>query len=85
MNSPEEIQRAAQSLILTLKRLEQELLELHSLIHDHGQSLYRSVTLEDWVDVIGVLSNLGEKSRATSKLCLEIHFQARSSRARTEN
>jgi hypothetical protein len=37
------------------------------------------MALEDWLDIIGVLSNLSARSGAISKLCLDIHFQSRSS------
>jgi hypothetical protein len=79
MNSEEEIARAAESLVSTLKRLHEELLGFDALLQERGRSIYDVMTLEDWLDIIGVLSNLGERSGAISKLCLEIHFQARSS------
>jgi hypothetical protein len=79
MNSEEDISKAAESLVSTLKRLHEELLAFDSLLQERGRSIYDVMTLEDWLDIIGVLSNLGERSGAISKLCLEIHFQARSS------
>src|SRR6266446_329873 len=79
MNSEEEIARAAESLVSTLKRLHEELLAFDSLLQGRGRSIYDVMTLEDWLDIIGVLSNLGERSGAIAKLCVEIHFQARSS------
>jgi hypothetical protein len=80
MNSEEDILRAAGSLVSTLKRLHEELLALHALVQEDGESLYAAVTPEDWLDIIGVLANLSTRSGATSKLCLDIHFQVRSSR-----
>ena len=79
MNSEEDISKAAESLVSTLKRLHEELLAFDSLLQERGRSIYDVMTLEDWLDIIGVLSNLGERSGAISKLCLEIHFQVRSS------
>jgi|GEM_PF-4241027 hypothetical protein len=79
MNSEEDIAGAAESLVSTLKRLHEELLGFDALLQERGRSIYDVMALEDWLDIIGVLSNLGERSGAISKLCLEIHFQARSS------
>jgi hypothetical protein len=79
VNSEEDISQAAESLVSTLKRLHGELLGLDDLVQEQGQSLYAAVTPEDWLDIIGVLANLSERSGAISKLCLDIHFQARSS------
>jgi hypothetical protein len=80
MNSEEDITTAAQALILTLKRLHEELLGLDTLVHEEGRALYDAVALEEWLDITGVLSNLSARSGAISKLCLDIHFQVRSSR-----
>jgi hypothetical protein len=80
MAQQEDVARAAQSLVFTLKRLEQELNELGALLQDHGRSLYEIITLEDWVEIIGVLSSISNKSDSISKLCFEMHFQIRSSR-----
>lgn len=79
MNSEEDISKAAGSLVSTLKRLHEELLGFDALLRERGRSIYDVMTLEDWLDIIGVLSNLGERSGAISKLCLDIHFQTRSS------
>ena len=79
MNSEEDISKAAESLVSTLKRLHEELLGFDALLQERGRSLYDVMTLEDWLDIIGVLSNLSERSGAIAKLCLGIHFQARSS------
>jgi hypothetical protein len=79
MNSEEDIGTAAETLILTLKRLHEELLALDALVQEEGRALYNAVALEDWLDIIGVLSNLSARSGAISKLCLDIHFQVRSS------
>jgi hypothetical protein len=79
MNSEEDILQAAASLVSILKRLNEELLGLDELVQGQGQSLYAAVTLEDWLDIIGVLANLSARSGAISKLCLDIHFQVRSS------
>jgi hypothetical protein len=79
MNSEEDISNAAESLVSTLKRLHEELLALDALLQERGRSLYNVMALEDWLDIIGVLSNLSARSGAISKLCLDIHFQARSS------
>jgi hypothetical protein len=79
MNSEEDISKAAESLVSTLKRLHDELLALDALLQEQGRSLYDAMTLEDWLDIIGVLSNLSERSGAISRRCLEIHFQVRSS------
>jgi hypothetical protein len=75
----EEISQAGESLVSTLKRLHEELLALDALLQEQGRSLYDVMALEDWLDIIGVLSNLSARSGAISKLCLDIHFQARSS------
>jgi hypothetical protein len=80
MNSEEDISEAAVSLVSTLKRLHEELLALDALVQERGRALYDAVALEDWLDIIGVLSNLSARSGAISKLCLDIHFQVRSSR-----
>jgi hypothetical protein len=80
MNSEEDISEAAVSLVSTLKRLHEELLALDALVQERGRPLYDAVALEDWLDIIGVLSNLSARSGAISKLCLDIHFQVRSSR-----
>jgi hypothetical protein len=64
-------------LILTLKRLHEELLALDALVQEHGRALYDAVALEEWLDIIGVLSNLSARSGAISKMCLDIHFQVR--------
>jgi hypothetical protein len=80
MNSQEDITTAAESLISTLKRLHEELLALDALVQEQGRALYDAVTLEDWLDIIGVLSNLSARSGAISKVCLDIHFHVRSSR-----
>jgi hypothetical protein len=80
MNSEEDISEAAGSLVSTLKRLHEELLALDALVQEQGRALYDAVALEDWLDIIGVLSNLSARSGAISKLCLDIHFQVRSSR-----
>jgi hypothetical protein len=79
MNSEEDILQAAESLVSTLKRLHEEFLGLDEFVQEQGHSLYAAVTLEDWVDIIGVLANLSARSGAISKLCLDIHFQVRSS------
>jgi hypothetical protein len=79
MNSEEDISKAAESLVSTLKRLHEELLAFDTLLQERGRSLYDVMTLEDWLDIIGVLSNLSERSGAIAKLCLETHFQARAS------
>jgi hypothetical protein len=79
MNSEEDIAKAAESLVSTLKRLHEELLAFDSLLQERGRSLYDVMALEDWLDIIGVLSNLSERSGAIAKLCLGIHFQVRSS------
>lgn len=79
MNSDEDVSNAAVSLVSTLKRLHEELLALDALMQERGPSLYNVMALEDWLDIIGVLSNLSARSGAISKLCLDIHFQARSS------
>src|SRR5216684_3252278 len=71
MNSEEEIARAAESLVSTLKRLHDELLGFDALLQERGRSIYDVMALEDWLDIIGVLSHLGERSGAISKLCLE--------------
>jgi hypothetical protein len=75
----EEISKASESLVSTMKRLYDELLALDALLREQGRSLYDVLALEDWLDIIGVLSSLSERSGAIAKLCLEIHFQARSS------
>jgi hypothetical protein len=80
MNSEEDISEAAVSLVSTLKRLHEELLALDALVQERGRALYDAVALEDWLDIIGVLSNLSARSGAISKPCLDIHFQVRSSR-----
>ena len=79
MNSEEDITTAAESLISTLKRLHEELLATDALMQEQGRALYDALTLEEWLDIIGVLSNLSARSGAISKLCLDIHFQVRSS------
>jgi len=79
MNSEEDISKAAESLVSTLKRLHEELLGFDALLQERGRSLYDVMPLEDWLDIIGVLSNLSERSGAIAKLCLGLHFQARSS------
>ena len=80
MNSEEDISKAAESLVSTLKRLHEELLAFDTLLQERGRSLYDVMTLEDWLDIIGVLSNLSERSGAIAKLCLETHFQGGLSR-----
>jgi hypothetical protein len=80
MNSEEEISQAAERLVSTLKRLHEELLALDALVQEQGRSLYDALALEEWLDIIGVLANLSARSGAVSKMCLDIHFQTRSSR-----
>src|SRR5258705_12066040 len=79
MNSEEDISRAAESLVSTLKRLHEELLGFDALLQERGRSLYDVMPLEDWLDIIGVLSNLSERSGAIAKLGLALDFQPRSS------
>jgi hypothetical protein len=80
MNSEEDISEASESLVSTLKRLHEELLALDALVQEQGRALYDAIALEDWLDIVGVLSNLSVRSGAISKLCLDIHFQVRASR-----
>jgi hypothetical protein len=77
MNSEEDISRAAASLASTFKRLHEELIGLDELLQDQGRSLYQAMTVEDWLEIIGVLSDLSERSGAIARLCLEIHQSGR--------
>lgn len=78
MNSEEDIATAADSLVLTMKRLHDELLGLDELLQDHGRSLYDVMTEEDWLEIIAVSSNLSERAGAISRVCLRIHQAGRS-------
>jgi hypothetical protein len=80
MSTPEDITRAAQSLVFTLKRLEQELSELGSLMKDHGRSLYEVLALDDWIEIFGIFAKISKQAKSISKLCLKIHFLVKSSR-----
>jgi hypothetical protein len=77
MNSDEDISKAAASLVSTLKRLHEELLELDELLQHQGRSLYEAMTVEDWLGIIGVLSNLSERSGVIARICVEIHQAGR--------
>jgi hypothetical protein len=77
MSSEEDISKAAESLVSTLKRLHEELLGLDDLLQDHGRSLHDAMTVEDWLEIIGVLSNLSERAGAISRACLQIHEPGR--------
>jgi hypothetical protein len=77
MNSEEGISKAAESLVSILKRLDEEMLGLDDLVRDHGQSLYDAMTEEDWLEIIGVLSNLSERAGVIARVCLQIHQPGR--------
>jgi len=49
MNSEEEIARAAESLVSTLKRLHEELLGFDALLQEQGRSIYDVMALEELV------------------------------------
>jgi hypothetical protein len=57
--------------------LHEELLGLDELLQDQGRPLYQAMTVEDWFEIIGVLSNLSERSGAIARICLEIHQSER--------
>ena len=73
MNSEEDILEATESLVSTLRRLEEELLEAGLLLQEDPLLEYHLLTLEDRVRIIGLLSELSEWCQAISKVCLAIH------------
>jgi hypothetical protein len=75
MKSEEDIWRALESLVSSLKCVEDELLEAGSLLRDDPLLEYHLLTLKDRVRIICLLSELSEWCRAISKVCLEIHSQ----------
>jgi hypothetical protein len=72
MNSEDDIWRTIGSLVLTLKRLEEELLEASSLLQEDPLLEYHLLTLEDRVRIIGLLSELSEWCQTISKVCTAI-------------